>query len=172
MPYHELAQYGKLVALSCTKKSCNILADVTYRSYASLTIYGLLTILLEYLKVFITQLPSNNHRLHSLQSNSLVKMSGFGLTVHIAVSHDTWFPLKGQLEEVWQDLKGHTITIYPRYFPMFYLFLYLFIYGQQIRVCSEYLYISLKGWFQSLCELYFQFSNSRLKWSVLCRYLD
>lgn len=77
-----------------------LLANDVYRSYAFLTIYGLLTMSLEYLEVFMTQLPFNNPKLLSHQNNSLVKMSGFGLTVHIAVNHGVWSPLKDQLKEV------------------------------------------------------------------------
>ena len=51
-------------------------------------------------EVFMTQLPFNNPKLLSHQNNSLVKMSGFGLTVHIAVNHGVWSLLKDQLKEV------------------------------------------------------------------------
>jgi hypothetical protein len=74
--------YSLINQVSTFLKIC-LLANDVYRSYAFLTIYGLLTTSLEYLEVFMTQLPFDNPKLLSHQNNSLVKMSGFGLTVHI-----------------------------------------------------------------------------------------
>jgi hypothetical protein len=55
---------------------------------------------LVFLEVSMMQQHFSILRLHALQSNSLVPMSGFGLIVHMGVIHGVLSHSRGQLREI------------------------------------------------------------------------
>jgi hypothetical protein len=55
---------------------------------------------LGFLEVSMILQPFKTPELHAVFIKFSSKMSGFGLIVHMAVSHGVWFHLRGQLKEL------------------------------------------------------------------------
>jgi hypothetical protein len=55
---------------------------------------------LGFLEVSMILQPFKTPELHAVLIKFSSKMSGFGLIVHMAVSHGVWFHLRGQLKEL------------------------------------------------------------------------